>query len=248
MGADHLYIEMDGVQTPLVGGWNEMKVGVCFSLSEKGHRSDKRYVSHLGTVHEFAPHLYALAIEAGVETAKKIVVLGDGAQWIWNLADEQFPRAIQILDLWHVLDRLAKAARCAFGEENTSLVKKWLHDRKEELLASRAHSVKQALQALAMAHPASADIVKAEIGYHQNNAQRMDYARYLREGLSIGSGVAESACKRVVTQRLKGAGMRWASKGAAIMAQLRCIALSAQWDQIVKKWNATTQRTQLCAC
>ena len=99
VGANHLYIEMDGVQTPLVGGWNEMKVGVCFSVSEKGVRSDKRYVSHLGSVHEFAPHLYALAIEAGMETAKNIVVLGDGAQWIWNLADEQFPGAIQILDL-----------------------------------------------------------------------------------------------------------------------------------------------------
>ncbi len=237
-GAEHFYIEMDGVQTPLVRSWNEMKVGVCFSVSNKGVKGHKKYVSHLGSTRDFAPHLYAMAIQEGLDDAKSVVVLGDGASWIWNLATDQFPKAIQILDLWHVLDRLAKVARSAFGEENTAMVKQWLNERKTELLASRLGDVKKALQSLARIHPASAELVRSDIGYHRNNATRMDYARYLTEGFHIGSGVAESACKRVVTQRLKGAGMRWASAGADAMARLRCLALSLQWHELTSRWNA----------
>jgi hypothetical protein len=236
-GAECLYIEMDGVQTPLVRSWNEMKVGVCFSVSAHGVHGRKSYVSHLGSTHDFAPHLYAMAIKEGLDAAKATVVLGDGASWIWNLAADQFPKAIQILDLWHVLDRLGKVARSAFGEENTSLVKQWLYERKTELLASRLSDVKKALQLLAREHPASAELVRADIGYHRNNASRMDYASYLKEGLHIGSGVAESACKRVVTQRLKGAGMRWSSAAAEAMAKLRCFALSLQWGELTTWWN-----------
>jgi len=233
-GAECLYIEMDGVQTPLVRGWNEMKVGVCFSVSSKGIHGRKAYISHLGNTHDFAPHLYAMAIKEGLDSAKATVVLGDGASWIWNLAADQFPKAIQILDLWHVLDRLGKVARSAFGEENTALVKKWLHERKTELLESRSGDVKTALQSLARKYPACAELVQADIGYHRNNASRMDYASYLKQGLHIGSGVAESACKRVVTQRLKGAGMRWSSAAADAMAKLRCFVLSQQWGELTR--------------
>ena len=235
-GAECFYIEMDGVQTPLVRSWNEMKVGVCFSVSG-GVQGRKTHVSHLGGTHEFAPHLYALAIKEGLDSAKATVVLGDGASWIWNLAADQFPKAIQILDLWHVLDRLGKVARSAFGEENTALVKQWLHERKAELLSSRLADVKTAIQSLARKHPACAELAKADMGYHKNNASRMDYAKYLNLGLYIGSGVAESACKRVVTQRLKGAGMRWSSVAAQAMAKLRCLALSLQWSELTKCWN-----------
>jgi hypothetical protein len=238
-GAAQLYIEMDGVQTPLVRSWNEMKVGVCFSVSGKGIRSPKRYVSHLGSAHEFAPQLYALAIEAGLETARDVIVIGDGAQWIWNLADEQFPKSNQILDLWHVVDRLGKVARCAFGDNDTARVTQWLQERKEELLASQLHAVERALRRLAQGYPACKEAVRIEIGYHSNNADRMDYACFIDQGWHIGSGVAESACKRVVTQRLKGAGMHWVHTGAAAMAKLRCLALSLQWDELTKRWNAS---------
>jgi hypothetical protein len=241
-GAERLYIEMDGVQTPLIRGWNEMKVGVCFSVSGSGVHGRKSYVSHLGGTRDFAPHLYAMAIKEGLDAAKSTVVLGDGAAWIWSLAADQFPKAIQILDLWHVIDRLGKVARSAFGEENTALVKQWLHERKTELLASRLSDVKTALHSLARKYPACAELVRADIGYHRNNASRMDYASYLEQGLHIGSGVAESACKRVVTQRLKGAGMRWSNAAADAMAKLRCFAISLQWDELTRHWNNQTAR------
>jgi hypothetical protein len=236
-GAECLYVEMDGVQTPLVRGWNEMKVGVCFSVTSSGVHGRKSYVSHLGSTHDFAPHLYAMAIKEGLDAAKTTIVLGDGASWIWNLAADQFPKAIQILDLWHVIDRLGKVARSAFGEENTSLVQQWLHERKTELLASRLSDVKTALQSLARMYPACGELVRSDIGYHKNNADRMDYDSYLKQGFHIGSGVAESACKRVVTQRLKGTGMRWSSAAADAMAKLRCFVLSLQWAELTRQWN-----------
>jgi hypothetical protein len=233
----NLYVEMDGVQTPMVRSWNEMKVGVCFSVSKKGSRSDKRYVSHLGSARDFAPHLYALAVEMGLDAAERIVVLGDGAPWIWNLAEEQFPGALQILDVWHALDRLGNVARCAFAQEDTSGIKQWLDQRKEELLASRLADVRKAVSRLSQVNPACNKAVRSEMGYLKNNASRMDYAQYISQGLHIGSGVAESACKRVVTQRLKGAGMRWANAGAAAMARLRCLSLSNEWHKLINQWK-----------
>jgi hypothetical protein len=237
-GVNTLYVEMDGVQTPLVDGWSETKVGVCFSVSPKGRRSENHYVSHLGSSQEFAPHLYALAVENGVETARRIVILGDGAHWIWNLAEEQFPGCIQVLDLWHVLDRLGKVARQAFGEDNTPAITRWLDERKQELKSSQLKAVEQALRSLAQEHPNCAELVRSELGYHKNNTTRMDYASYISEGIFIGSGVAESACKRVVTQRLKGAGMRWVRQGADAMARLRCLMLSQQWNKLIDVWKA----------
>jgi hypothetical protein len=240
-----LYIEMDGVQTPLVEGYNEMKIGVCFGVSPKGNVGPKSYVSLLGHSWEFAPHLYALALENGVEQAERAVVLGDGAAWIWKLAEEQFPEAIQILDIWHVLDRLAKVARLAFGENDTTAVKEWLGNRREELLISQSDAVCSALRALAGRFPHCEAATQTELGYLKNNQSRMDYARYLAEKLFIGSGAAESGCKRIVTQRLKGAGMRWARAGADAMARLRCFALSLLWSQITSLWDASPLRLRL---
>ena len=237
----HLYVEMDGVQTPLLGGYNEMKVGVCFGIKLNGKRTAKQYVSHLGSVHDFAPHLYALSMQAGLEEARKVVVLGDGSPWIWNVADQDYPDAIQILDIWHVMDRLAKVARSGLTDDATK-VPLWLEDRHEELLDSNLEGVRCALRALATQSPTCADAVESEIGYINNNASRMDYKAYLEAGLCIGSGVAESGCKRVVTQRLKGAGMRWTHEGAATMAALRCFVLSGNWDHVVKAWNTRTSK------
>lgn len=76
--------------------------------------------------------------------------------------------------------------------------------------------------------------------YFGNNGCRMDYAAYRKAGYCIGSGLVESACKRVVTQRLKGSGMHWSEGGAQGTAALRCLVLGDQWDAFTTFWNRTS--------
>jgi hypothetical protein len=260
---DVLYIAADGIQTPMKGGgggggspgssnnsnnssasWREMKIGVVRSLFADG-RVDQpsRYVQHLGHAERFGECLEALAISCGSLRAKRIVVLGDGAAWLWCLAAKRFPRAIQILDFWHALEYIADAAREAFGPGSTAGARNpeavaWVSERAAEMKKSEHNKVLASLSAI---RSKAIESVDAAIRYFTNNASRMDYARYLRMGLCIGSGVVESSCKRLVTQRLKGSGMHWTEKGASAICALRCLLLGGEWEAFLRFWNQTDQ-------
>lgn len=227
-----LYLEADGVHTPTraAGGceWREMKVGVV-----REEDAEACYVSHLGDANTFAARWAALSLEQGALTAERLVVLGDGAAWIGKQSGEHFPWATRILDFYHVCEYLWAAARAALGEAAGA----WVAARKAELLHSRLEQTLCALSALAAAFPQAAEEAGAARGYFRNHRQAMDYALYLSLGLRIGSGAAESACKQVVTQRLKGAGMRWSQDGAQRVANLRCLLLSDRWESFQDFWN-----------
>ena len=232
-----LYIQADGVQTPMRGGsYKEMKIGVVRSEHKDG-REDRpsRYVNHLGEAKDFAPRLESLAIACGSLCAKSLVFLGDGAAWLWNIAQSRFPKAVQILDFWHALEYVAAVARDAFKDAAKDAAKDaWLCARATEMKAS-AWGLFGA--ALAIVRPCAAESVDAVVRYFGNHACRMDYAKYLKAGLCIGSGLAESSCKRIVTQRLKGSGMRWSEPGAQSMGLLRCLLLGGEWEALVSFWN-----------
>lgn len=240
---DVLYLLADGVQTPMrgkeaspEGAWREMKVGVARGMS----RADvplfpNRYISHLGNSEEFGQAWASLAAQAGLFRARLTVVLGDGAAWIWNQAALHFPWAVQILDYFHAAEYLWEVGRAAFGEG--AAVTAWVQKREAELLGSRFSVLMQALEAVALAHPACAETVDKTRTYYTNNRARMDYKRYRQMGLWIGSGAGESGCKQVVTQRLKGAGMRWCERGAQTVARLRCLVLSQQWAEFCQSWR-----------
>lgn len=231
-----LYVEADGVHTPVIGGWREMKVGVCFEKNARGVRVGKRYVSHLGTAEAFGEAWYAMAAHRGAERARRVVVLGDGAHWIWNQAQMHFPQAIQILDLWHALERLWEVGRAAFGGEDSPRLRAWVEAQKSLLEGGKAEALLRALETLQGKHPDCVEIGEA-LTYYRNNQCRMDYPRYRSLGLDVGSGAAESGCKQVVSQRLKGAGMRWREAGAAAIARLRCLMLSLQWNEVASRCN-----------
>jgi hypothetical protein len=110
--------------------------------------------------------------------------------------------------------------------------------RREELLASNLSDTLRAIQVVGERSPSLATDAAHKISYFTSNADRMDYARYLEEGLRIGSGAVESACKRVVTQRLKGPGMRWKESSAQTIARLRCLMLSLNWKHFTAEWSA----------
>jgi hypothetical protein len=233
-----LYLEADGIHTPLKGGhYKEMKVGVARSTFFDGREDEATgYVSHLGDATTFGACWERLAISRGYLQAKVVVVLGDGATWLWNVADSRFPRAIQILDFWHALEYVGKVARDAFGDDTVRL-KAWFSHRALEMQKSNWSAFYSSLELIRPFLGSNTDSFENLLRYFKNNASRMDYASYLKRGFSIGSGLAESSCKRIVTARLKCSGMHWSEKGAQAMARLRGLFLGGDWNAFLNFWN-----------
>ena len=200
-----------------------------------------RYVNHLGQAGDFGSPLEALAIECGSLTAKTLVFLGDGAAWLWKLAETRFPRAVQILNFWHALEYAGAVAREAFPKDEAA-GREWLSARAGEMKRSAWGEVDAALDSARAAAPVAAE---SAARYFTNNRCRMDYAGYLRRGLCIGSGLVESSCKRLVTQRLKGSGMHWSERGAQIICSLRGLFLGGEWEDLVAFWNRQFQTPML---
>jgi len=165
LAPDVLYVEADGVHTPLregaedglVGSWREIKVGVVRALRANGvEMMPPRYVSYLGDAETFGRRWSALALECGALTARLVAVIGDGAAWIWRQAALQFPWAVRILDFFHVCEYLWECGRAAYGEGAAGA---WVKARKDELLRSDLPAALAALKALAREHPSAAEAV-----------------------------------------------------------------------------------------
>ncbi|MDA8400516.1 MAG: hypothetical protein M0008_10830 [Actinomycetota bacterium] len=166
-----------------------------------------------------------------------MVVLGDGAVWIWNLAKAHFPSATHIVDLYHArehLSDLAKLLANVLGDDRAG----WLAERKDELDGGDIPAILTAARALDVPADKTKDLDTA-LGYFENNASRMDYKRFRDAGHFVGSGTVEAGCKAVIAQRLKLSGMRWSVRGATGIATLRCQEASGRWEEIWK-----TPRTQ----
>jgi hypothetical protein len=135
---------------------------------------------------------------------------------------------------------LWEVGRLAFAEESAR--KAWVQARQAELWDYQIDALLVALEEVAAEEGAREKALETR-GYFHNNRARMDYPRYKRLGLQVGSGMVESACKQVVSQRLKGAGMRWREAGAQTVAQLRCLLLGGEWAAFVRHWNQARPAT-----
>ncbi len=259
-----LYIEMDGVMARLRRGsvpmekqeeerggdiYREVKVGAVF-VGEPGHERSElvagvfvdtpgsiEYVARRTTVDEFAPHLYALAQSAGLGRAQQVVILGDGAKWIWRVAEEQFPGAVQIVDEYHAQEHVWDVARAAFAGEPT-LRDAWAKRVIEKLAQGQIEEVIAALARLPHLEPEpgkSRSISEIEADYFRTNAERMRYPSFRAQGMHVGSGIAEAACKTVVSTRTKRSGMRWTPDGLDAILALRTSVLNGSFDQ---RWQA----------
>ena len=236
------YVSADGVQTPGKSGWKEVKTGAVYRTypqyerrSPPGIRAESmRYVASRDPAETFGTQWAALAERIGVyknETApEEIVVIGDGAAWIWNLADEHFPKSVEIVDVMHATAHLYDIAKCVFGEEARETVTAWVEETAPLLYAGDTAGVVERLRGLEAAEgPWQADIHR-EIGYFQKHSARMQYETFLKKGYHIGSGVIESACKHVVGERCKQAGMRWTQEGINAVLFWRCLLKNNAWD------------------
>ena len=247
-----MYVAVDGTGVPMVphetegrqgkdetgrAKTREAKLGAVFTqvnvdadgrpIRDEGSTT---YVGAIETAEEFGQRIFTEAIRRGARFAKQMIVLGDGAPWIWNLAAEHFPGAIEIIDLYHAREHLTGIAKVLYGPGSAE-AKQWADARIAELDTGNVEAVLSAMARLRPRNDAIKDEVRRTIGYFQTNAERMRYSQFRRQGLFVGSGVIEAGCKTIAGRRLKQSGMRWTVKGANAILALRCCELSGRTEQ-----------------
>jgi hypothetical protein len=248
---DKLYVCIDGTGVPVIPAeaegrdgkgedgkarTREVKMAVAFtqtSLDEKGRPvRDPRSSSYLATFAPAAGFGTLMAAEArrrGAGHIRQLIILGDGAAWIWNLATQHFPEATQIVDLYHAREHLHDLAR---------LLEFMLGDRRQDWLAARLDELDNgdiaAICAAARTFPltgSKAGELDTALGYFEHNACRMRYAHFRELGMFVGSGAVEAGCKAIAAQRCKLSGMRWSLAGAYGILTLRCLQASDRWNE-----------------
>ena len=238
------YVSCDGCHTNSRIGYQEVKVGSIgkdyphqnATSVMKIRPSSLRYVASRDSVADFRRQLAALATQTGIYQdentmdTQEVVVIGDGAAWIWNLADEHFPGATEIVDYMHAKTHLYDVAKQAFGEEDQETVETWVNTTETPLYNGETSQVVARIRDLETQNPTIADVLEKQVGYFQKHSQRMQYRTFNEEGYQIGSGVIESACKHVVAERCKQAGMRWTRKGINAILFWRCLLKNDAWD------------------
>jgi hypothetical protein len=255
-----LYIEMDGTGIPVVkketvgrqakaegqpAHTREVKLGCVFTQTtwdKEGYPvRDPGSTTYTGAIEnsdEFGKRIYLEAWQRGWNRAEKKVVIGDGAEWIWNNADLHFPGAIQIVDLYHARQHLWDVARRLHpnGDMNQ---KAWMKTHQKRLLdKGKIEKLVLALRSTASTNPEVVDKLRIEADYFEKNAERMRYPKFRRQHLFVGSGVIEAGCKTVIGSRLKQSGMFWTVRGANAIIALRCCHLNNRFEDYCESRRA----------
>jgi len=185
----------------------------------------------------FARRVERELTRTGFFLAQRQVFMGDGALWIWNLAEMIAPEAIQIVDLYHAKEHLSKLANDIFSS-GTDLAKKWAADQHKDLESGNLDAVLSAIGCHMSRSGEVGEKASKEFDYFTNNRHRMKYDYFRSLGLCVGSGVVEAGCKVVIGQRLKRSGMFWSVNGANAIIALRCSLLSGRFDDFWRRYRA----------
>jgi hypothetical protein len=228
---ERLYVALDGVRIlGTDGAGREVKVGVVQPVRHTAGGERREAASYAAGLEDAAAFGRRLAVEAhrrGLEGAKRIAVLGDGAAWIWLLAEEHFPGAVHIVDWFHASERIWDLGRALLGKE-TPATATWVAQQLERLAQGQAVTLASEWRALPC-RGETATIRDEQVTYFTNQAPRMAYDRYRAAGWDIGSGMVESACKHLIAAREKGAGRRWSEAGAHTVAAVRVLLANDHW-------------------
>ena len=247
-----LYVQMDGTGVPVVkketlgrqgktegqpAHTREVKLGCVFTQTrwdKKGYPirdpDSTTYTGAVETAEEFGKRIYLEAWQRGWSRARKKVVMGDGAEWIWNLVAEHFPGAIQIVDLYHARQHLWEVARRLYPHDEGHQ-KAWMKVHQKRLLdKGKIERLVGVLRALHSGNPEVAEKIRTEADYFERNAERMRYPKFRRQHFFVGSGVIEAGCKTVIASRLKRSGMFWTVRGANAILALRCCCLNGRFE------------------
>jgi len=245
---DRIYLQIDGQlcptreprQGPEDQGYREAKAVVAFSQADVAEVSKERHellakvlkakVTDSDAFRAIVAEVYQ---QAHGPQAAEVIVLADGAHWIWNLVQELSPHAVQILDFSHAKHYLWEAAKLIYGADS-AFVRPWVKEREDLLFADKVEQVITHLQRFVDLAPALAPIIH----YFQQNQARMHYGTYQQRGYFIGSGAIESAGKQLTAARIKGPGMRWNVADLNALLTLRCVFLEHSWPTY---WDAQAQ-------
>ena len=187
------------------------------------------FVGAIETSNELGWRIYAEALRRGLWRAEKVVVLGDGAEWIKTLVENHFSDAIHIIDLYHTREHVSDLCKLLFGSQEKEKVRhrmRWWTSLDEGAVDKIVREAKAQL-------PADAGVrekAEKEISYLEKNQERMRYLEFRAQGLFVGSGVMEAGCKTVIGQRMKQSGMEWSVRGANDIISLRCMMQSGRLE------------------
>jgi len=250
-----MYVLMDGVQIPVVAAetegrtgriegqrarTRECKLGAVFTqttVDKDGwpirDPDSTTYVGAVETADEFGYRIYTEAWRRGWEWAATKIVIGDGAVWIWNLADRHFPGAVQIVDLYHARQHLWELAALLYPHD-AAAKRRWMLPRKDLLDHGRIDLLVEWLREIAAEHagtqPGLAEEISKQADYFETNMDRMRYPEFREQGFFVGSGVIEAGCKSIVGVRLKQSGMFWTVRGANSIIALRCCRFNQRFE------------------
>jgi len=233
---ENLYVEADGsMLLTREEGWKEVKLGRIFKSSAIYEESGKNwiksseYVATIGNHKEFEGKMSMILDDAYKKWKDRMVFINDGARWQWNWIESEYPEAIQILDFFHGMENIGKYVSACIPKLKRSEYMKIIG---ETLKRDGIAEVLEMLDKI----PRKSKIKEAKyqtlLTYVNNNKKRMDYPKYLKLGLLIGSGAIESAHRTVLQKRLKQAGQRWSKEGLKNIISLRVLNMSGYWDKI----------------
>jgi hypothetical protein len=251
-----LYVQMDGTGVPVVkketegragkvdgqpAHTREVKFGCVFTQTgwdDEGYPirdpGSTTYTGAIETASQFGSRIYLEAWNRGWNRAEKKVVIGDGAEWIRNIADQHFPGAVQIVDLFHARQHLWEVARLLHPGD-MSRQKQWILRHQPKLDSGKIEKLVRFLRGIHVPAHGAADTIRIEAAYFERNADRMRYPEFRRQHLFVGSGVIEAGCKTVIGSRLKQSGMFWTVTGANAIIALRCCHLN---NRIENYWES----------
>ena len=253
-----LYVQMDGTGIPAVkketvgrqgklegqpSHTREVKLGCVFTQTtwdKEGYPirdpDSTTYIGAIETAEEFGKRIYVEAWKRGWSRAAKKVVMGDGAEWIWNLAEQHFPGAVQIVDLYHARQHLWELARRLHPNDEANQ-KAWMKIHQGRFLdKGKIEKLVSAIRSIATVNPEVIEKIRIEADYFERNAARMRYPKFRQQHLFVGSGVIEAGCKTVIGSPLKQSGMFWTVRGANAIIALRCCHLNGRFEDY---WAAT---------
>ncbi len=219
----------------------EPKIFVIYTIDQNGQKERDREVIYDGTILA-AEHLFALLVlrlkQLGIAQAELLVITGDGAHWIWKRSADlpvrlglEKVRMVEVVDFFHSVSKLTKPAKLGIQGHKES--QKWFKEMRKLLKKGQVDTVITALQKLNDKQDTEGEICKA-IEYFQTHKTRMQYAQFRAEGIPIGSGVIESAVRRIINLRMKGTSIFWLPENAESVLYLRCQSKSGRWVDFVK--------------
>jgi hypothetical protein len=220
--------------------WHEWKTGVYYRHEQSGQTAGKRgllaekiVVGWQGEPIEFGRRLHWEALRAGLGRARAKLIVADGAHWIWNLAQDRWAGATEVLDFYHASQHLWELGRAVVGNDE-AVVAQWAEPRRHQLRHGKHALVLAEIAKLAVPPTEAGKVIKREKDYFAGHARRLAYSTIHRRGWPIGSGPVESACRQRQC-RFKRPGQSWTPLGMRNLGALTEARYNSHWEEL---WNS----------